>query len=66
MNQLYSGLRPQQMVKARGELLTQRNRECATGDTGCLRKQYGDRIDQLQALNAAAAGGTISWVVSLR
>lgn len=61
LNRLYSELRPQLTVRARGELLAQqrawlaeRNRECASGDAGCLWTQYGERIDQLQALTAAA------------
>ena len=31
---------------------------CVKGDAGCLRKEYGDRIDQLQAFGAAAAVAT--------
>lgn len=62
LNQLYSELRPQLTVRARGELLAQqrawlagRNRDCATGVAVCLRTKYQSRIDWLQALTAAAA-----------
>ncbi|HEY4358744.1 MAG TPA: lysozyme inhibitor LprI family protein [Acidobacteriaceae bacterium] len=61
LNQLYSTLRPEVSTKARPELLAQqrawlaeRNRECATGEAACLRKQYAVRLDQLRALNATA------------
>ena len=62
MNRLYGALRPQLTARARAELLAQqrawlaeRNRECANGDVPCLRRSYGNRLDQLQALTASAA-----------
>ncbi len=61
MNDMYTRLRPQLTPKARGELLMQqrawlaeRDRLCATGDADCLRREYGLRMDQLAALDAAA------------
>jgi uncharacterized protein len=61
LNRLYSDLRPQLTAKARADLLAQqrawlskRNRECATAEAGCLRKQYKSRLDELKALDAAA------------
>ena len=61
LNRLFAALRPQLTPKARGELLTQqrawlakRDTQCATGDADCLRKLYWARMDDLQALSAAA------------
>jgi uncharacterized protein len=64
LNRLYSSLRPQLTPKARGELLTQqrawltdRNRECATGEAACLEKKYETRLGEMEALSAAAQVG---------
>lgn len=61
LNGLYSSIRPQLSAKGRTDLLTQqrawlaaRNRECASGDAACLRRQYASRLDQLRALHATA------------
>ncbi len=61
LNHLYAEVRPQLSAKARSELLTQqrawlagRNRECASGVTECLLKQYRSRVDELTALKASA------------
>ncbi len=61
LNRLYASLRPQLTAKAQTQLLAQqrawlaeRDHACATGDADCLRKRYWARMDDFQALSAAA------------
>ena len=61
LNSLYRALRPQLTSKAQEQLLSQqrawlaqRDQLCVSGDAACLQKAYGERIEQLMALTAAA------------
>ena len=69
LNEAYQRLVHSLTPKARSEVVTQqrawlseRDRVCTSGDPNCLRKQYGNRLDQLAALNAAseAADGQLT------
>lgn len=59
LNHLYGDLMPQLTARAQDELragqrtwVTKRDQRCASGDASCLGKLYGERIDQLSALDA--------------
>lgn len=67
LNMLYRDVRPKLTTMARTALAKQqriwiikRDRRCVTGELDCLRTQYKERVDQLEALNATAEIGSES------
>ena len=68
MNKVYERLRPTLTPKARAVVVAQqrawvadRNRLCANGDAGCLRKEYETRLEYLSALDAASNTSDKPW-----